>query len=181
MGIIYFPLFWVWVTVVYNLFLLITKTDNQTYDQDQEFFGPFVFTKREKALNHILLPFSLFCVLLLFGKFRCTITRSIITVWEVSLFGVFLVRIFTLSDWIRRDSEYGHFSRSVCFWKNLLFYFIRTRFCHFKVMQKLVHAKVYLRNFVNYSILSLKKKKFVITVSFGWCATWFILLLVFNF
>ena len=28
------------------------------------------------------------------------------TVWKVSLFGVFLVRIFLDSDWIRRDTEY---------------------------------------------------------------------------
>ena len=29
-----------------------------------------------------------------------------ITVWKVSVFGVFLVRIFPYSDWMRRDSEY---------------------------------------------------------------------------
>ena len=38
--------------------------------------------------------------------------------WEASVFGVFLVRIFQHSDWIRENtdqkkSEYGHFSRSV--------------------------------------------------------------------
>ena len=54
-----------------------------------------------------------------------------VTVWKVCVFGVFLVRIFPHSDWMRRDSEYpysvqirenkdqknseyGHFSRSVC-------------------------------------------------------------------
>ena len=38
------------------------------------------------------------------------------TAWEVSVFGVILVRIFPHSDWIRENadqnnSEYGHFSR----------------------------------------------------------------------
>ena len=30
----------------------------------------------------------------------------IITVWKVSVFGVFLVRIFPYSDWVRRDTKY---------------------------------------------------------------------------
>ena len=49
------------------------------------------------------------------------------TAWKVSVFGVILVRLFPLSDWIRifpyliqmrentdqNNSEYGHFLRSV--------------------------------------------------------------------
>ena len=65
------------------------------------------------------------------------------TAWKVSVFLVFLVRIFPHSNWIRRDipcispysvrmrentdqknSEYGHFSCSVCLKITLTFYFV---------------------------------------------------------
>ena len=41
------------------------------------------------------------------------------TAWKVSVFRVFLVRIFPYLDWIwenmvQKNCEYGHFSRSVC-------------------------------------------------------------------
>ena len=51
------------------------------------------------------------------------VTLIWITVWKVSIFGVFLVRIFPHLDWIRRDAlylsdnknfEYWHFSCSGC-------------------------------------------------------------------
>ena len=36
-----------------------------------------------------------------------TVSRGVfITVWKVFVFRVFLVRIFSYSDWIRRDTEY---------------------------------------------------------------------------
>ena len=43
--------------------------------------------------------------------------EKIYTAWKVSLFGVILIRISPLSDWIREhadqnNSKYGHFLRS---------------------------------------------------------------------
>ena len=66
--------------------------------------------------------------------------------WKVSVFGVLLVRIFPHSDWIQRDivrmlvntdkknSKYGHFSRSVMrepFFSNILLsmFFSQMHFC----------------------------------------------------
>ena len=40
-----------------------------------------------------------------FNVFHCSIFYLFIA-WKVSVFGVFLVRIFPHSDWIRRDTEY---------------------------------------------------------------------------
>ena len=73
------------------------------------------------SLEDLRYPLSLMCVMT--------------TVWNVSKYGVFLVRIFPHSDWIRRDtndtnagkyrakknSVFGHFSRSghwpiLCHW-----------------------------------------------------------------
>ena len=39
-------------------------------------------------------------------KYEKTVTLVIFTAWKVSVFGVFLDRIFPHSDWIRRDTEY---------------------------------------------------------------------------
>ena len=77
-------------------------------------------------------PEALLLALMFFCK-KIVIYREIITVQKMSFFGVFLVRIFPYSDWIRRDteysvrirentdqknSEYGHFSRSEYNWLN---------------------------------------------------------------
>ena len=57
------------------------------------------------------------------------------TMWKVSVFGVFLVGIFPHSYWTqrgtvrmrvntdRKNSEYGHFSRSECFYVEDMFLF----------------------------------------------------------
>ena len=44
---------------------------------------------------------------------RLHVNKVYYTTWKVSLFGVFLVRIFLHSDWIRGDNPY-----SVLLWEN---------------------------------------------------------------
>ena len=77
------------------------------------------------------------------------IILEIYNTWKVSVFGVFLVRIFPHSDWKRRDtpspylvqmwknsdqkiSKYGHFSRSASFFRRFLF--IWASFLYYIVM-----------------------------------------------
>ena len=52
------------------------------------------------------------------------VKEAVCIVWKVSVFGVFLVRIFPNLDWIpenrdQKNSEYEHFSRSGDEIKNL--------------------------------------------------------------
>ena len=53
-----------------------------------------------------------FCSII-FGVIQMTTTA-----WKVSLFGVFLIRIFPYSDWIRRDTEYSVRMREYAGYKN---------------------------------------------------------------
>ena len=68
-------------------------------------------TKHQNDLYHIRKYFDDF-------ELIYQIFLSSFTAWKVSVFGVFLVGIFPHSDWIwenmdQKNSEYGHFSRSV--------------------------------------------------------------------
>ena len=66
---------------------------------------------------------KIYCIRILINNWiikRLVFNWNITTVWKVSVFGVFLVHIFPNSDWIRirtntdqKNSEYGHFSRSL--------------------------------------------------------------------
>ena len=50
-----------------------------------------------------------FHAVMLWWKFNCC------TVWKVTIFGVFLVPVFSLSDWVRRDL-YSEIRASVFLW-----------------------------------------------------------------
>ena len=69
----------------------------------------FISSSFMKFLNH----YTIALFLLTFWLFK-----EYTTAWRVPVFGVFLIRIFPHSDWIRENtdqinSKYGHFSRSV--------------------------------------------------------------------
>ena len=98
------------------------------------------------------------------------IILEIYNTWKVSVFGVFLVRIFPHSDWRRRDtpspysvqmwknsdqkiSKYGHFSRSASFFRRFLFiwasflYYIVMTSSAFNFYKKKLHCRCFSVNF----------------------------------
>ena len=90
------------------------------------------------------------------------------TAWKVSVFGVFLVRIFPHSDWIRRDTEYLLvFSPNVGkYWQEKLR--IRTLFTQWTRQARFMYR-------IHLSAISLQSfPRFVILVSFYtlWKSQW---------
>ena len=70
----------------------------------------FGYTERSYILKQIC-SFQLWVNLSMYDLWKPDIkkliqTETTITVWKVSVFGTFLVRVFSYPDWIRRNAEY---------------------------------------------------------------------------
>ena len=120
--------------VIPGLLEYVVTYFNEVYTGTMDFFS-----WRNKIWFFLLVARSIWFAFLFQTKyftFSATVNIDILenTAWKVSVFGVFLARIFPHSD--QNNSEYGHFlrSRKLCKWYMLSIY--RQHFVKKKILNK---------------------------------------------
>ena len=123
------------MTTVFKIFCLLHKTSDIPHWSNTLLDNPHLFQPhREKKIDIVIFKILYFVenftnwIAFYLCKSYCVSLQNKVTLREVSIFGVFLVRIFPHLDldWIRRDIsirmrenmdqknfEYGHFSHNV--------------------------------------------------------------------